>query len=124
VIRRDVRYDDRKVVLLFEPKTGQIWLRLLAPLEGRPTFATPAIPVTFKDLQRFEKECLHIHNREICPFPPSLDAKPIRIYADRPQHVIVKLRDRKFAEGPLDVMEFAVRSIITHWWKWERTRAQ
>lgn len=100
MFRRDVRLDDRKVVFLFNPKTGEIWLRLLAPLDGRPTFATPTIAVTFKDLQRFEKDCLHIHNQEMCPSAPSIDAKPIRIYADRPMHVIVKLRDRKFAEGP------------------------
>lgn len=120
MVRRDVRFDDRKVVFLLDPRTGESWVRLLAPLEGRMTFATPAILTSIDQLKRFEKNCLHIHNREMCPFPPSIDAKPIRIYADRPMHVIVKLHDRKFAEGPLDVMEFAVRQIITHWWQWER----
>src|SRR5437763_377627 len=119
MMRFDALLGPCRLVLLLDQDTGLTFVRLLRPRKGVPTFVTPCILVEHDSLSSFE-----LHARQMLamsePVTPMLVAGAVRVYADRPRHVTVTYRDRRFAEGSLLEVELAVRQTLAHWGTWEQ----
>lgn len=115
--RRDVDLGDgKRLVLLYSAQTDLLYIRLLAPLEGRPTFLTPPCEVTPKKASRFESDARHRHMAK----EAVLDVPPIRLGVTR--GLVVWLSGEEFAGCKEDETMWALRQLLALHGSFERRR--